>query len=95
VYRDPIDDAVNAAGNVRRSNQTIDGGDNVMAKGRHRGEGRHLFGTDHNVQGKGDADRVSDLESYQRNLSEVRFTGVTGLVPAGKGKLRKVYKNLP
>jgi hypothetical protein len=62
-----------------------------MAKGRHRGEGRHLFNTDHNTQGKGDAERVADMETFRRNMDEVKFPGVKGLVREGN-HLRKVYR---
>jgi hypothetical protein len=62
-----------------------------MAKGRHRGEGRHLFNTDHNTQGKGDAERVADMERFRANMDEVNFPGVKGLQRDGN-RLKKTYK---
>lgn len=61
-----------------------------MAKGKHRGEGRHLL-SDHSTQGKGDAERVADMETFRRNMAEIEFPGVAGLKRDGH-RLRKVYK---
>lgn len=43
--------------------------------------------------GKGDKSRVSDDTRYKQNLSEIKFSGVTGLTPGKRpGSVRKVYR---
>ena len=61
-----------------------------MAKGRHRGDGRHLFRTDHNTQGKGDSERVTDMDTFRKNMDDVKFPGVKGLIREGN-RLKKSY----